>query len=328
VIELNVTDAPPPSLSELTFSAKIDYVTIKTTRQVQLPALSGKPKWPPSFNGERLTVHDPSAADVVLLRDLFPRQFIHELEIAVDIRPCSFLSEGDFHDCLTRIKAGYLARQLMPVFPAGLSSGFRGTYQRLSNGYKLTPFNLRVPQAHEQHLHGRRIDGAQVKVYLKKLDNMHALPWKAHSVRVEIRLGLSGLDAHGLLHLSDLDGWRLRKELMPYFQHVKGTKRRAATSKNAPTPLRKLLTAKSDQVDQLHWNKVGVGAFLPGGKRDSEPVRFLRHQELNQRIGQALLRLQSKLSTKKFVCCVGSNIAGYPESMRLAAIQGQSPMTY
>jgi hypothetical protein len=323
-----VPDISPPCLSELRFSAKIDYVTIKTTRQVQLPALNGKPKWPPSFHGERLTVHDPSAADVALLRDLFPQQFIYELEIAVDIRPCSFLSEGDFHDCLTRIKAGYLARQLMPVFPAGLSSGFRGTYRRLSDGYKLTPFNFRVPQADEQHLHGRRTDAAQVKVYLKRYDNKQALPWKAHSVRVEIRLGLFGLDAHGLLNLSDLDGWRLRKDLMPYFQHVKGTKRRAPTSKKATTPLRKLLTAKSEQFDQLHWNKVGVGAFLPGGKRDSEPVRFLRHQELNQRIGQALLRLQSKLSTKKSVCCVGSNIAEYPGCMRLAAIEGQSRMTY
>jgi hypothetical protein len=88
---------------------------------------------------------------------------------------------------------------------------------------------------------------------------------------------------------------------MPYFQHVNGSSRRLPCKRGGHSGLLPVLSKKLDDFDIPHWRNIGVGAFERGGRRAGCSVRFHRHQELNQRIGQALLRLERRLTANKSV---------------------------
>lgn len=301
-----MTSPTPPALNQLKFSPKIDYVTIEGTSRVDLPILSGLPKWPRNFHGTRLTIHDPSGTDIRLIEALFPGARLTEIEVAVDIYLAERTSAADVAESLALVKSEYVAKGLKPVFPDGLNGGFRGCYRKTVDGYRLWPYSRRVPSAEEQHLHGRRDDGAQVKVYLKTMDQGKPLAWRRHSVRIEVRLGVKGLESHHLFALGDLMGFRFRKELLPYFQHVRSSSRKTTKATRTAKPLLALLISKQEMEDAEQWHKVGVGTFEPGGRRAdaAHKVRFHRSQDMNCRIGQALHRLQGAFSPKKFVCLV------------------------
>lgn len=288
-------------LENLRFSAKIDYLSIDGLDRRTLPTLDGRPIWPASKGGDRLTIHDPSPTDLKLLQGMFPDDRISELEVAVDIRSGSRCDGPEQLDMLIRVKTDLVTKGLKPSFAEGTSSGFRGAYKPLKNCYVLAPFNRRVPGSQEQLLYGHRGDGAQVKVYLKGLDQKRPLPTHEHCVRMEVRLGHLGLESHGLKRISDLVGFRFRQELMPYFQHVQGTKRRKKRTHSPESALLRILFQKLNDIDTCHWNTVGVGAFERGGRREHSGKKFERDTVMNQRIGQALLRLQRGLQPEKFV---------------------------
>lgn len=292
-----MTAKPPLNLTEYEFTANIDYVSLVGLQKTALPPLNGKATWPPSVPG-KLTVQEPSAADVQALAETFPAGHLDELEICVDVRTAQQQPAAQQEEALTAFKAEFVAKRHKPTFIEGTNSGFRGAYDH--NIKKTLPYNHRVPAAHQQLLNGHRNDGAQVKCYYKRTDQKQALPSKQHCVRLEIRLGMVGLDRHGLLTLADLHGFKFRKELMPYFTHVYGS-RHPKVRKSSRAALLGMLNAYQDSADLTHWGRVGVGAFLPGGKREKPHLIFKRDTALNNRIGQALGRLERSFAIKKFV---------------------------
>lgn len=290
-------------LSGYRFTASIDYVTLKGLNKVALPPLDGKAKWPRSAPN-KLTVQEPSPADVSTLAEAFPSTFIDELEICIDVRTAQRMQAEEQDKALKAFKAEFVAKRLKPSFVAGTNSGFRGAYDPFLK--KTIPYNLRVPGAEQQLLNGHRKDAEQVKCYYKRTDHGKALPVEQHCIRIEIRLGISGLDRHGLLTLPDLLAFRFRRSLMRYFTHVHGSRHRKSSTRKG-TPLLHLMRARQDADDRPHWERVGVGAFLSGGKRQKSNLIFIRDTALNNRIGQALGRLERSFAAKKFVCPVGSS---------------------
>lgn len=305
-----------PMLDSLIFSPKIDFVTLNGVARPGPSGLKGKIVWPKSCNGKRLTIHDPTPGDLRLLHEAFPNASLTAIEVAVDMRPRAKMNKEQRNAFLAALKVEFCAKRSNPKFPEGLSSSFRGTYEPRPNGYALRPFNRRVPGPGEQHLHGSKYDAVQFKVYFKIKDNKVMLHWEQHVIRMEVRLNGPALLHHGLEHVGDLLGFRFRHELAPYFRHVRGTVRASARRSKSISPLHELLTAKLQGYDDEHWRKIGVGAFLPGGKRQSEGVRLLRDQALNDRIGQALHRLQCQCSKMKFVCAATAANDENPASMR------------
>jgi hypothetical protein len=286
----------PLNLSDFKFTAGIDYVTFHGLTKGPLPSLDGKAIWPRRYPG-RLTIHDATANDVRVLSELFPKGLIAELEVRVDIRTAKQLPEELQKNALCAFKSEFVAKCLCPKFGEGTNSGFRGAYDHRIN--KTIPYNHRVPTADQQLLMGHRNDGVQVKSYYKRYDQKKSLSVNQHCIRVEVRLGMDGLGHHGLLTARDLCRFKLRKQLMRYFTHVSGSRARKVR-KARRTPLLELLHATMDRIDAPHWKRVGVGAFLPGGKRHRANIIFIRATDVNDRIGQALGRLEAKFSAEKF----------------------------
>lgn len=192
------------SLDRLMFGAKIDYVTIRTVGKVMLPALSGRPVWPPQYHGERLTVHDASAVDIQTLVGAFGAAVLLELEIAIDVRPRNCVPPEQRESLVQAVMVDIFARGLEPSAGVGMANQFRAFYRRLDAGHMVRPFNKGLPRATDQQLHGGRHDAVQVKGYLKRRDNRKDLPPEKHCARVEARLGSGGLLAHDLVTLNDL----------------------------------------------------------------------------------------------------------------------------
>lgn len=314
-------------LSCVLFSAKIDYVTIRTPGKVKLPALSGRPVWPSQHHGERLSVHDASAADIKALIGTLGAAALIELEIAIDVRPRKCISPEQRDSLVQAVMVDIFARGLEPSAGVGMANQFRAFYRRLDAGHMVRPFNKGLPRATDQQLHGGRYDAVQVKGYLKRSDNKKALPPEKHCARLEVRLGSSGLLDHDLLTLTDLRGFQFRKKLMPYFRHVRGTQRLVRCKPGQSRAMLSLLAAKQNDIDQEHHAQVGVGAFLKGGKREGGRVRLLRDTPVNNRIGQALLRLERQHGDPKFVCPETPPIVEGQGWARISAESDQSCMT-
>ncbi len=287
----------PYGLEQFRFSAKVDYLSLKGLTKQPLPDLDGKAKWPKSTPG-KLTVQDCSATDVHKLAVLFPTTLLDELEVCVDVRTAQNLPHDLQEQKLQSFKSEFVAKRLKPTFIEGTNGGFRGAYDPQQK--QPFPFNRRVPKAGEQLLYGHRNDGAQVKCYYKKTDNGRDLQRQDHSIRLEVRLGQLGLDQHGVLNLTDLTLFKFRKQLMPYFTHVHGSRHRRVRQAKTK-PLLAVLHGKQDQIDQSHWETVGVGSFQRGGKRETAALVLKRDIGLNDRIGQALGRLEKSFSVQKFV---------------------------
>lgn len=289
-----MTDSTSYSLDQFRFTAKIDYLSLKGLAKRPLPDLDGKAKWPRSTPG-KLTVQDCSAADLHKLAELLPTALIDEVEVSVDVRTSQDLPQDLQDQALRAFKSEYVAKRLKPTFIEGTNGGFRGAYD--PEHERIFPFNRRVPKAREQLLYGHRNDGAQVKCYYKKTDNRRDLQCREHSVRLEVRLGQVGLDRHGLLHLTDLTVFKFRKQLMQHFTHVHGSRHRKVRHAKSK-PLLAVLHDKQDQIDQAHWEAVGVGGFQRGGKRETDALVLKRDRGLNNRIGQALGRLERSVVSR------------------------------
>ena len=316
-----------PVLGDLSFSAKIDYITIHTPGKVNLPSLDGKPIWPRKFHGRRLTVHDATSTDVDALIATFGSARLMELEIAIDLRPAASVPAAECEALLKAVMVDQFARGLEPSAGQGMSNTFRAFYRRLEAGYMVRPFNLGLPRPTDQQLHGGRNDAVQVKGYLKRRDQSKVLPPEKQVARVEVRLGSECLFRHDLVTLADIKGFRFRKKLMPYFRHMSGTARPRRGQANSPGSLLNVLNAKAHQYDQEQFDRAGVGAFLQGGKRAGHGTRLLRDIPANNRIGQALTRLERQFGKTKFVRPGRLIIDGNPSRARLCGELGQSRMT-
>ncbi|MBI5277357.1 MAG: hypothetical protein HY854_12945 [Burkholderiales bacterium] len=284
-----------PALETLTFSAKIDFVTVFTARRVELPDLDGTPKWPKEFHGQRLTVHDPSREDLLVLVDHLGPARVAELEVAVDVASLLDLGRDHREQELRSVMVNMFVARLNPSGKA-LTGTFRATVDR----GRLLPFNLRLPSGDEQLLYGHRAEAAQVKAYLKRSDQGRALPPEAWTARVEVALRHEGLRAHGVEQLPHLLGFRYRKELAPYFRHVREVFRRELGRRTLRDSHR-LLVQYHDERLKKAFDRTGIGVTKRGGKFADMPVRVRADSRVNDRIGQALLRLERSLR-EKFVC--------------------------
>ncbi len=287
-----------PDLARFKFYASIDYVSLRGADKRSLPRLDGKAKWSRKAPG-KLTIHDPSARDIGAMSEAFPDCFIEELEVCVDVRTARRLAPNEQDEALKSFKAAYAAKQLSPKFPRGMNSGFRGGFNPVGVSI-LRPFNHRVPEAQEQLLYGHRNDPIQVKCYYKKIDDRKSLPVASHRVRTEVRLGPVGLGHHGLVKVSDLIGFRFRKDLMGYFNHVCGSRLPRVREARRSELLSKMY-AWADKHSRNSWEKTGVGMHIKGGKSYRFDLLYKRSTALNNRIGQALGRLEQSLRAKNFV---------------------------
>lgn len=278
---------------KLLYSAKFDYVTLQTNGKVKLPALSGSAKWSARSHYRMVTIHDATPDDLVTLRRELGDLRIYELEIAVDIRILA-MGNNSSSQALESLMVHQIAKQLDPSHAPGMKGCARTFYRRLDGRYIVQPFNKRLPRATDQQLHGWRGDAVQVKSYLKRRDLGAALDANQHSARIEVRLGLTGLDLHAIATLSDLLNFPIRRRLMPYFRHVSGVVASASRGKAPSSQLLAVMRAKTLEYDREDFDKVGVGAFLAGGARSSSNSRLARNIGVNDRIGQALHRLQEQ----------------------------------
>lgn len=289
-------DAGTIDLSQLIFTAKIDFLTVHTTCKEELPSLDGRPCWSRKENYRKLSVHDPSPADVACITLHFANPRLAELEVAVDIEPRS-VNPTARSAVIEALMVDQVAKGLAPaVVHKDLAFHFRGAFEGTRAQFRLRPFNRRLPSAQAQQLHGRRHDALQVKSYPKKVDQGRELPLSSHVARVEVRLSGDGLHQHGLVKVADLIGFPYRKALMPYFRHVR-TARRPRTQGRDPSMLA-ILREKKHELLLQEWERVGVGTVLAGGRHAGADVRLLRDSPVNNRIGQALLRLERRM---KFV---------------------------
>jgi len=284
-------------LTRFKFSAAIDYVSLRGIEKEALPQLDGKAQWPKSHHG-RLTIHDPTAGDIGAVSDAFPCCVIEELEVCVDVFTAQRLPSGEQDQLLQSFKTECVSKQLLPKFSSGMNSGFRGAYDPVLD--KTGGFNHRVPDAREQLLYGHRADPVQVKCYYKRTDRRRSLAVADHCIRIEVRIGPVGLGHHGLTKASDLIGFKFRKELMGYFNHTCGS-RLPRIHEGRRSTLLSLMYEWSDKQAHLHWSETGVGMHVQGGKRYQFGLLYKRNTKLNNRIGQALGRLEQSLSEKKFV---------------------------
>lgn len=280
-------------LSKLIFKAKIDFFTVHTTGRQELPCLDGRPCWSRKENYRKLSVHDPSPADVACITQHFANPRLAELEVALDIEPRS-VDPAARSATIEALMVDLVARGLAPaVVHKDLAFHFRGAFEGTRAQFRLRPFNRRLPSAQAQQLHGKRHDALQVKSYPKRMDQGRELPLSSHVARVEVRLSGDGLHQHGLVTVVDLVGFSYRKSLMPYFRHVK-TARRPRTRRSEASLLSVLQEKKHEFLLQ-DWERVGIGTVLTGGRHAGADVRLLRNTPVNNRIGQALLRLERRM---------------------------------
>jgi hypothetical protein len=285
------------SLSNVRFSPKIDYFTISTTHRVsraQIDRFEGKAIYPRSMANTALTIHDPTKSDIELAASYYPHSSLTEVEIAIDIRPRSASTQEEHLCALTEIKSEWIAKCLTPALPAPSQGGFRAAYLPLgSHGYPQR-FNSRVPGLSEQLLYVHRTHPIQVKVYHKHLDQRKALSRDERSIRLEVRLSGEGLRRHGLDQPLDLLGFPYRKALMPYLRHAKGVELRERRAR----PPSEVIALARKTIERHHadrWERYGVGAFEEGGCSDHSDVKRRRFTEMNDRLGQALTRLEQTL---------------------------------
>lgn len=285
-------------LSNLTFSAKIDYITIHTTGKCALPELRGTARWSRKENHRKLSIHDPAQSDLAAIAGCFDNPRLAEIEVAVDIAPRGNLGVEERTAIIDALMIQLVAKGLNPgVVHEDLRFQFRGAFEGNSTCFRLYPFNKKLPAAKAQQLHGKRGDPLQVKSYPKGTDQGRQLPSAEHVARVEVRLSGDGLHHHGLTFVQDLLGFRYRKMLMPYFHHVRSARQRHRKV-DPSRPLIPLMRAWKHRLLLNDLTEVGVGVVLRGGRHAGADVRLMRHTEVNNRIGQALLRLERRM---KFV---------------------------
>lgn len=298
---MNLQSSPTPErgldLKPLIFAAKIDFATFRTPHRIDLPTFDGSLIWSRKAHYKQFSLHDPSPRDIASIsRSAGPLPLV-ELEVAIDIRPDGAVAAEDRLTILQDVMIEMFARRLDPLQGRLMLPTFRAFYRPAWGA--IGPFNMRLPLATDQQLRGHRTDAVQVKSYLKQRDQGKLLPASAWVARVEVRMVGEALTVHALNVVSDLNGFSYRKKLMPYFRHQAGVR---PTVNKLGTPMGAVLCMANDKLNQEYWDTVGAGGFFKGGRREHAGVRFHRDTPTNNRLGQALHRLETRSRAEEFVC--------------------------
>jgi len=309
----------PIDFDDFEVGAKIDYVTIATPGQCRLPALDGTRKWSRKEHYRRLSIHDPSPGDVHILRNALCNPEILELEVAVDFRPKGMSSREEHSAKLKQVYRDLLAG-LHPYGAILMSRDVMGVFNPFKGG--LEPCDMRLPTTTYQAVWGHRTHPAQVKLYVKEIDQGQGLDWQRHVTRVEVRLSGEGLTAHGLNNLTDLFSFKFRKQLMPYFRTVYGCRRRRKGTAHEPAVM-KVVRARRAVVDAETWSELGARGF-----RHDTGVVMQRQIAANNRIGQALGRLELRHAEAKFALWSTALRCRNAAKSRGYSIVGPFRMTY
>ncbi|MCO5108843.1 MAG: hypothetical protein M9907_17425 [Burkholderiaceae bacterium] len=313
----------PIDLSGTVVTAKIDYITIATPGKVALPLLDGKPKWAVSQHYRALTDHDASPADVEALIATFDNPEILELEVAVDFVPKHRLNEADDKATLNKLYDSLL-NQLYPWAGEMMRDDVMGMFNPTTKS--LRPLDLQRPDLRTQVVWGLRGFPAQVKLYIKGRDQNRELVWNEQLVRAEVRLSGEGLRAHGLNELSDLQGFEFRKRLSPYFRLLRGSRRRRLNQASEDS-LTRILRGLKEKADANTWSEIGAPGFRQ--LRGVAPIVMKRDQRANERIGDALKRLERRYAEKAiFRRDAHTQEVADLESARVSPRWDPSPMTY
>jgi hypothetical protein len=290
----------PIDLDLLMFGAKIDFITLSTEGKMPLPRLDGRPVWSAKEHYRKFSIHDATGQDLARVLAACGDLPVDELEIAVDARPRSCVAAADRERLIDRVVVEIFGARLDPKPMAADADNFRALYRPAARKI-IGGFNSRLPHPRDQQLHGGRDDPAQVKVYGKRVDMKADLAARDWSARVEVALR-EELGPLGITAVSDVFDFRFRKALMPFFRHVRGTARRRNARARVQGALRAVLDQWYEKRDRELWDAAGVGAFKPGGKGRAGAVRLIADRALNDRIGQALGRLEKSISAAKSVC--------------------------
>lgn len=289
-----------PSL--LIFSAAIDYITFPVQPKVLIPpGLSATVKHATAkFDGAPVvTLHDPTAADLVRVYHACGDLPVRELEVCVDIRPRPAVDDETRKQMLASLMVDLYASGLQP-HAEDLDKTFRAAYKWQPYGPAIRGFNQKLPDPTDQQLHAGRDREVQVKCYPKQRDNGKALPLRRWSARVEVRMDSRGLRARGCRTLVAVFGFGFRAQLMPLFTHVDAAWRRRSLKTRVSGDLRQVNNHWWDQHYARLFARVGVGAFQAhGGEVDVSRVRLRRDRYVNKRIGDALQRLQGQFVREK-----------------------------
>ncbi len=281
----------PADFDDFEVGAKIDFVTIATPSKCRLPALDGTPKWSRKEHYKRLSIHDASPGDVHILRNALCNPEILELEVAVDCRPKTARNADEHATLMKRLYRELLAG-LQPYGAPLLSREVMGVFNPFKRG--IEPCDMRLPRTTYQAVWGHRTNPAQVKLYVKGIDQGRGLEWHEQVVRMEVRLSGAGLAANGLTDLSNLFNFKFRKHLMPYFRIVYGCRRRQRGIEHEPEVM-KVVRARRERIDAETWSTLGARGF-----RHDTGVVMKRQTAANNRIGQALGRLELRHKKAKF----------------------------
>jgi hypothetical protein len=283
------------SLSQLSFSAKIDYVRIATPGKCELPELCGRPVWGVAAHYKELTIHDLQQSDVPRLARVFPNAAVLGLEVAVDAKAAREVSD-EMRPQLLYGTFLAVARHLYPYDAPRMADAKTAAYVPTRRG--LVPFARRTPGADEELLYGFRDDQpVQVKCYLKRRDNGADLATYRHCVRVEVAFKEEMCAEFGIHTLEDLIEFRFRKLVSSYFRMVHGAKAQRKRSANAVLNLVATRLADLRQTDaEEAWSANGVQQA-----RQLKQLRYLRASGLNQKIGKALQHLQDRFAGKRLV---------------------------
>lgn len=278
----------PVDFTDFALSAKIDFVTFETPGRFDLPDLDGKANWPAHEHGTVLTLHDPSASDIAKLSARVSEANLIKLEVSVDAKPKSAGTDKESNAALERLYYQLVAG----LAPSGPAINKKRRFMAWFDPYrrKLEPFNLRPPRVVTTVYWGHRDDPAQVKLYVKRTDRRKSLEWQQWVTRVEVTLAEAGLAKHGLRQLSDLVGFRYRKQLSPYFRLGTGVRRRR-TRGERKIPVAAVLRAVREKGDKKTWTKLGAPAFL----RETGFV-LQRNKQANGKVGDALARLGKRMA--------------------------------
>lgn len=283
----------------LRFSAKIDYVTLASPQgKRELPNVTGRVFWSRRRHWKTYTIHDPSPADLWKLARDAADPVIEELEVSLDIGCSSEIPQADRLQLVREVMVHLIAKGLDPRGGPMMKNQFRALYKPGDGTQKgsVRPFNMGLPSPDDQQLHGGRHDCVQVKAYLKVRDQGQDLPGEDCVARVEVRLRGEGLAHHRLSRVSDLLTFEFRKSLTPYLRFVRGVRL------NGP----EAFSAQQCFLAQRVWERAGVGGCSGFGWLQRRKHRVLRDAEMNNRVGQALHRLER--ACRRISCAAGASV--------------------
>lgn len=303
-------------LAQFLLSAKIDFVTFEAEGKCTLPDLRGTVCWAVKDHHKAFTVHDPTPGDLSKLRVVNRNYRVKELEVAVDFRPRPSVPKSDRQGLLERLMVYLFGFGLYPTKGQFMEGAARSVYRPTSKSRRPEPYNMRPALPSDQQLHGWRHEDAQVKAYPKKKDQGRDLAPQRFVARVEVRLKGAGLTEHGIRSLGDLFDFKFRRKLMPYFTHIQSAKPRKKLGK-LKAPMREFMNKHYAKCNDKYWAVAGVGAFVGQGKGKSARVRLMRNISVNDRIGQALTRLEKAFANPKFVCLEEASVGPNPLLVRL-----------